>query len=93
HFLYDQLNPHADIPGDHAQLDACSPFQGKVCVFNSAVVTYFAPSDQSGIKGMHRKIICVRPSWHGGPPWYDCMYVVKGGVEGDGFQSLMVARV
>jgi len=30
HFLYNQLNPDAEIPGDRADLCACPVFHGKV---------------------------------------------------------------
>jgi len=62
-------------------------------VFNSAKAMFFAPSDQSGIGGMRCEIIRATPSWQGGPGCYDCMYVAKGGVDTDGFWSLLVARV
>jgi len=42
---------------------------------------------------MHCEIICATPSWQGGPPRYDCVYVAKGGVETEGFCSLLVRRV
>ena len=28
HFLYDQVNPDTEIPGDHVDLHVCPPFQG-----------------------------------------------------------------
>ncbi|KIM64473.1 hypothetical protein SCLCIDRAFT_115077 [Scleroderma citrinum Foug A] len=42
---------------------------------------------------MRREIIRAAPSWQGGPPHYDCIYVAKGGMETEGFRSLMVGRV
>jgi len=92
-FLYDQLYPFADIPGDRVDLRICPDFRGKVYVFNSAKAMFFAPSDQSGVGGMRCEIIRATPSWRGGPGRYDCMYVAKGGVDTDGFRSLLVARV
>ena len=91
-FLYDQLYPFADIPGDRVNLRTCPDFRGKVYVFHSAKAMFFAPSDQSGVGGMRREIIRATPSWRGGPGRYDCVYVAKGGVD-VGFQSLLVARV
>ena len=93
HFLYDQLYPDAEIPGDRTDLCVCPLFQGKVRVFHSATATFCAPSDQSGVGGMRREIIHATPSWQGGPPHYDCVYVAKGGVETEGFRSLLVGRV
>ena len=63
HFLYDQLYPFSDIPGDRVDLRVCPDFQGKVSVFNSAKAVFFAPSDQSGVGGMRREIIHATPSW------------------------------
>ncbi|KIM55302.1 hypothetical protein SCLCIDRAFT_134919, partial [Scleroderma citrinum Foug A] len=57
HFLYDQLNPDAKIPGDQADLCICPVFCGKVWVFHSATATFCAPSDQLGIGGMHHEVM------------------------------------
>jgi len=92
-FLYDQLNPDAEIPGDRADLHVCPVFHGKVRVFHSASATFCAPSDQSGVGGMHHEIIRATPSWQGGHPCYDCILVAKGGTDTEGFCSLMVGRV
>ena len=62
-------------------------------MFNSVKAVFFVPSDQSGVGGMCHEIICATPSWRGGPGRYDCVYVAKGGMDTDGFQSLLVARV
>jgi len=92
-FLYDQVNPDAEIPGDCVDLRVCPPFQRNIWVFYSAVAMFYTPSDQSGIGGMRHEIICAMPSWQGGPPHYDCIYVAKGGMDTEGFHSLMVGRV
>ncbi|KIM63073.1 hypothetical protein SCLCIDRAFT_118222 [Scleroderma citrinum Foug A] len=42
---------------------------------------------------MCHEIICATPSWQGGPPHYDCIYVANGGMDTEGFHSLMVERV
>ena len=93
HFLYNQLYPNVEIPGDHVDLCVCPLFQGRVWVFHSAAATFCMPSNQSGVGGMHREIICATPTWQGGAPCYDCVYVAKGGVDTEGFWSLMVGRV
>ncbi|KAE9388500.1 hypothetical protein BT96DRAFT_836169, partial [Gymnopus androsaceus JB14] len=36
-------------------------------VFHSAVAMYYAPSDNAGIRGMHRERIHCNPSWYGHP--------------------------
>ena len=63
-FIYDQENPNADISGRDMDLDQCPEFSGHaVYVYHSAVASYHAPSDLSGIHGMHRERICAVPSW------------------------------
>ena len=64
----------------------------RISVFHSATSTYYAPSDLSGIGGMHREIICATPSWKKGPGRYDCVYV-ESDVELEGFLGLLVTRV
>jgi hypothetical protein len=65
---------------------------GKIHVRNSAVATFRAPSDISGIYGMCREHIRAVPSWRGGPARYDCVLVnTDPDIEGTcGFE---VARV
>ena len=92
-FLYDQLNPDAEISGDRTNIHICPTFHRKVWVFHSATATFCAPSDHSGVGGMRREIIRATPSWQGGHPCYDCIYVAKGGIDAEGFHSLMVRRV
>ncbi|KAI1790338.1 hypothetical protein LXA43DRAFT_1083303 [Ganoderma leucocontextum] len=49
-FIYQQLNPDSDVPDDPNLLPACS---ARIHVYHSAVATFYAPSDPSGIGGMH----------------------------------------
>jgi hypothetical protein len=94
HFLYDQHHPDADICGMDVSLEACptaSPFL-HVNVFHSASATYHAPSDLSGIGGMHRKWIRAVPLWQNGAARYDCVFI-DNDPEVDGFAGLHVARV
>jgi hypothetical protein len=76
-----------DVP-----LTSCPEIPGslRVDVFHSAISTYYAPSDLSGIGGMHREHIRVTPSWKGGPGRYDCIYVDKD-LDVEGFCGLHVA--
>ncbi|KAJ7698292.1 hypothetical protein B0H17DRAFT_1158368 [Mycena rosella] len=74
-FLYSQENPDSDIPLNEVLIRECPSYSGKVKVFPSAVATFFAPSDQSGIGGMHRERIRAVRSWRGGAPRYDCVFV------------------
>ncbi|KAJ6579797.1 hypothetical protein B0H10DRAFT_1742518, partial [Mycena sp. CBHHK59/15] len=63
-----------------------------VKVFPSAVATFYAPSDQSGIGGLLRERIRAVRSWHGGAPRHDCIYVEQD-PEQPGFRGLLAARV
>ena len=71
--------------------DDLNPF-GKVSVFASAVATFLAPSDPSGIHGMRRERICSTPSWRGREPRYDCAFVVED-QEQPGMSGIAVVRV
>lgn len=93
-FLYDQFHPDAEVCGMDTPLDSCPavPNNLRIKVYHSATSTYHAPSDLSGIGGMHREIICATPSWKKGPGRYDCVYVVND-AESEGFAGLLVARL
>jgi hypothetical protein len=76
------------------QLELCPEVssQLRIKVFHSATSTYYAPSDVSGVGGMHRERIHAVPQWKGGPGRYDCVYVEKD-TEVDGFRGLHVAHI
>ena len=74
-FLYDQQYPECPLTSTKVSLHACPPFSGMIFVFASAITNYYAPSDPSGIRGMHRKHIRATPSWRQGPARYDCAFV------------------
>src|ERR1700760_3668169 len=66
----------------------------RIKVFHLATSTYYAPSDLSGIGGMHQERIRATPRWKGGPGHYDCIYVAKPEDEVvEGFCGLHVSRV
>jgi hypothetical protein len=65
---------------------------GKVSVFASAMATFCAPSDPSGIHGMRRERIRSTPSWRGREPRYDCAFVVED-QEKLGMSGIAVVRV
>jgi hypothetical protein len=93
-FLYDQFNPDTEICGMDVPLEACPmvpPFL-LVKVFHSAMATYHAPSDISGIGGMHHEWIRASPIWQNGHGRYDCVFI-DNNPEVDGFTGLYVARV
>jgi hypothetical protein len=93
-FLYDQIYPNADLCGMDVSLEACPKvsLSLQISVFHSALATYYAPSDLSGIGGMHREWIRATPSWQNGPGRYDCVFIDRE-PEVDGFAGLYVARV
>lgn len=78
--------------GDDVDIEACPPAPDHIKVFPSAVATFFAPSDHSGMKGMKRERIRSVSSWRGGPPRRDCVFV-SGDEELAGFRGLHAARV
>jgi hypothetical protein len=63
-----------------------------ILVFHSAVATFLAPSDQSGIHGMRRERIHSTPSWRRGQGRHDCAFVVED--EGKaGMSGMRIVRV
>jgi hypothetical protein len=61
-------------------------------VFHSAVATFYAPSDDCGVRGMHRERIRSTPSWRKQGPRRDCAFVVED-QEKLGMKGLSVVRV
>ncbi|KAI0629758.1 hypothetical protein C8Q77DRAFT_1280491 [Trametes polyzona] len=90
-FLFQQDNPDAEVPDDTV-LPTAGLRSYRVRVYHSAIATFYAPSDPSGIGGMHREHIRATPSWRKGPPRYDCVFIGKDPHE-VGFRSLHAARV
>ncbi len=52
-FLYEQTAGELCFPLEEVELRQCPKYQGKIIVYPSTVSTYYAPSDLSGIKGLH----------------------------------------
>jgi hypothetical protein len=63
-----------------------------VFLHSSARVTFFAPSDMSGLGGMRHERIRATRSWRHGPARYDCVFM-EGDQSQDGFRGLLVGRV
>ncbi|KAF8869899.1 hypothetical protein CPB85DRAFT_1446504 [Mucidula mucida] len=63
-----------------------------VYVFHSAVASFYAPSDISGIRGMKREQIRSTPSWRDHHAHRDCALVVTDPAQ-PGFAGLSVVRV
>ncbi|RDX41934.1 hypothetical protein OH76DRAFT_1475557 [Lentinus brumalis] len=90
-FLFQQLYPDVPLPEDDTFLPPL-PEPTRVKVYHSAIATFYAPSDPSGIGGMHREYIRATPSWRKGSSRYDCVFVGKD-ASLDGFRGLHAARV
>ncbi|KAL6303589.1 hypothetical protein BKA93DRAFT_817925 [Sparassis latifolia] len=89
-FLYDQLHP--DHPLQPEELAPRCPHLDHLRVYHSAVATFYAPSDLSGVGGMHRKWIRATPSWKLGAPRYDCLFIETDSSR-EGMRGLHAARV
>ncbi|KAH6893862.1 hypothetical protein BKA70DRAFT_1376094 [Coprinopsis sp. MPI-PUGE-AT-0042] len=63
-----------------------------VATFRAAVVTFFAPSDACGIRGMRREWIRATPSWRKSGERYDCVFVVEDDGK-PGFEGMSVVQV
>ncbi|KAF9240171.1 hypothetical protein BU15DRAFT_87691 [Melanogaster broomeanus] len=87
HFLAEQLHPDPQ-----PARPSLRPFTGRIKVFNSAVATFVAPSDPSGIGSMRREHIHVVPSWRRGLARYDCVFVSTDDTQ-EGMLGMEVARV
>ena len=68
------------------------PFTQKVYLYPSAVATYHAPSDLSGLGGMFRERIRSVQSWRNGPEWRDCIFV-EHNPSLPGFRGMHTAQV
>ncbi|THH19362.1 hypothetical protein EW146_g1774 [Bondarzewia mesenterica] len=76
-FLFDQLYPDAPLSASEIPLSECPVVRGRISVFHSAVAIYYAPSDPSGIGGMHKERIRATPLWRGTAPRRDCVFAEK----------------
>ena len=76
-FLFDQLHPNSEVSSNNIKLELCPEITSKISVFHSAVATFFAPSDDSGLQGMRRERIHSCPLWWNKAPRHDCALVVK----------------
>jgi len=68
------------------------PLKSKISVFHSAIATYHAPSDPSGLHGMRRERIRSTRSWLGKGPRHDCAFIVED-EEKSGMRGMNVVRV
>ncbi|KAG6898427.1 hypothetical protein C0992_004138 [Termitomyces sp. T32_za158] len=86
------MHPDLAIPLVDVPIEDCPSPDGKIRVYPSAIATFHAPSNISGLGGMFRERIRAVSSWHRGPPRYDCVFV-EHDRNAQGFRGLHVARV
>ena len=91
-FLFSERHPDDLLPAWDQDISLSTIFDDKISVFHSAIAIYYAPSDHSGIYGMHKQCIRSTPNWRQGPPRHDCIFVEKD-PELDGMRGLQVAQV
>ncbi|KAF9062541.1 hypothetical protein BDP27DRAFT_1385119 [Rhodocollybia butyracea] len=87
-FLYEQL---LGTPADGIDIDQCPGITSKVNIYHSAVATFFAPSDNSGLQGMHWERIRSTPSWYGHPRRDTVAVVMDESLPG--FRGMSAARI
>lgn len=90
-FLYDQLCAGTDPPSEAIALEDCPEITSNVYVYHSAVATFYAPSDISGLRGMRWEWIRSTPSWRKRPR-RDCAFVVEN-QDQPGFSGMSAVRV
>ncbi|KIM64604.1 hypothetical protein SCLCIDRAFT_114703, partial [Scleroderma citrinum Foug A] len=90
-FLCGQLYPDAHDPTTISHLE-CPGYHGNISIYNSASLTFYAPSDLSGVGGMRREYIQATPAWRQDGPQYDCMFIITD-PELEGMRGMDVARV
>jgi hypothetical protein len=91
-FLFDQVNENAEITSADIELKDCPVIEGKISVFHSAIASFFAPSDECGLRGIRRERIRSCPLWRGKAPRRDCAFIVED-EEKPGMRGMNVARI
>ncbi|KIO14670.1 hypothetical protein M404DRAFT_17529 [Pisolithus tinctorius Marx 270] len=67
-FLHGQLYPADAHDPQEIPFDECPFYDGKLHIYNSTSLTFFAPSNLSGIYSMHREYIRSCPMWRNEGP-------------------------
>jgi hypothetical protein len=83
YFLHDQLptlNP--------TRINIASP----IYVYHSGVAHFYAPSDPSGLRGMHHERIRSMPMWRGTGPRQDCAFVSEDDTK-PGFRGMSIVGI
>ena len=91
-FLFDQLHPNSEVLSNDIELELCPEITSKISVFHSAVATFFAPSNDSGLRGMRRERIRSCPLWRNKAPRRDCALVVEDD-DKPGMKGMNVVRI
>ena len=89
-FIYDQQHP--DDCSNSSSVSAHPPFFGLITIYPSAVATFHAPSNPSGIGGMCHERIRAMNLWRKGSSCYDTIFV-NTDPSMEGMRGLDVARV
>ncbi|KAJ7648793.1 hypothetical protein DFH06DRAFT_1423544, partial [Mycena polygramma] len=89
-FLHDQIS--SEKYDDDTSEDGIDVKDYPLSVYHSAIATFYAPSDFSGIRGMRRERIRSTPSWRKHGPRRDCAFAVEDQNE-KGFRGMSVVRV
>ena len=92
-FLHHQLDSPSELGGGDSDSDEdiCNSIS-PISVYHSAVASFYAPSDPSGIRGMRRERIRSTPSWRSTGPCCDCTFVVEK-QDAQGFRGMSVVRI
>ncbi|KAJ6472013.1 hypothetical protein C8R45DRAFT_1164738, partial [Mycena sanguinolenta] len=92
-FLKDQLSSDQYLDTESDTSDGeFDVSEYPLSVYHSAVATFYAPSDPSGIRGMRRERIRSTPKWRKHGSRRDCAFVVENQQE-RGFRGMSVVRV
>ena len=92
-FLNDQLGG-SDNEGDldSSSDDGILEHISSISVFHSAIASFYAPSDPSGVRGMRCERIRSTPFWRSTGPRRDCAFVVEKQNE-HGFRGMSVVCI
>jgi hypothetical protein len=89
-FLHDQCRSDSDSEAMSSNI--LPEFHKTIRVSTSAVTTFNAPSNISGIGGMHYEHIHAIDTWRNGPGRYDCIFVNTDSFA-EGMRGFDIARV
>lgn len=91
-YLFLRANPDVD-PSRAVPIRECPEFEGvRIKVYSSAMSTFCAPSDPSGMTGLRREFIRATSQWRGRKTRFDTVFVSKrNGLQG--ILGMEIARV